>query len=123
MTTMNKGLKIVMWTAVCVLFVLLFGYVTMTLWNWIVPEVFNGPYLNFWQALGLLLLSKILFGGFHGKGGCGCQHQNSAWKNKYYEKLSGMSPEDRERFKARMREKWCSRDASSSTSKIPGSND
>ena len=111
---MNKGLKIAKWTVVCVLFVFLFGYITMTLWNWIVPAVFNGPVLNFWQALGLLVLSKILFGGFGGKS---CGHGAGHWKHRYYEKLSHMSPEERERFKARMKEKWCSRDQSDSASK------
>ena len=110
---MNKALKIAMWTAACVLFVFLFGYITMTLWNWIVPEVFNGPVLNFWQALGLLVLSKILFGGFGGKG-CYGGHGRSSWKQKYYEKLSHMTPEERERFKARMNEKWCTRDKNAS---------
>ena len=117
---MNKGIKIVKWTVVCVLFVFLFGYITMILWNWLVPSVFNGPVINFWQALGLLLLSKILFGGFGGKQwGGGPGHH---WKHRYYEKLSTMSPEDKERFKARIREKWCSRDHSS-ISKTDTSND
>ena|SRR5688572_10601687 len=111
---MNKGLKIVKWTVVCILFVLLFGYITMILWNWLVPAVFNGPLINFWQALGLLLLSKILFGGFGGKHSGSCGHGASHWKHRYYEKMSGMSPEDRERFKAKMKEKWCSRDKDTS---------
>jgi len=101
------------WTVMCVLFVLLFGYITMTLWNWLVPPVFNGNVINYWQALGLLLLAKILFGGFGGRrwGGYGMQ-----WKHRYYQKLSSMSPEDRERFKARMREKWCHTPKNTSTS-------
>lgn len=100
---MNKGLLILKWTVMCILFVMLFGWVTMFLWNYLVPPLFNGPAINFWQALGLLLLSKILFSGFGGKGG----HAGMRWKQRYYEKLSSMTPEDRERFKARMREKWC----------------
>lgn len=87
----------------CILFVMLFGWITMFLWNYLVPPLFNGPAINFWQALGLLLLSKILFSGFGGKGG----HGGMQWKQRYYEKMSAMRPEDRERFKARMREKWC----------------
>lgn len=100
---MNKGLLILKWTVMCILFVLLFGWVTMFLWNYLIPPLFNGPAINFWQALGLLLLSKILLSGFGGRGA----HTGMRWKQRYYEKLSAMSPEDRERFKARMREKWC----------------
>lgn len=102
-----------MWTAVCVLFVLIFGYITMLLWNWIVPSIFDVRPITFWQALGLLLLSKIFFGGFGGHR-CGGGHGNTLWKNRYYDKLSGMTPEDRERFKSRMKQKWCSRDQSTS---------
>jgi hypothetical protein len=109
---MNKGLLILKWTVMCLLFVFLFGWVTMWLWNWLVPALFNGPVIHFWQALGLLVLSKILLGGFGGGGwkGKGAMH----WKQHYYNKLSTMSPEDRERFKARMREKWCYREKDTS---------
>ncbi|MDT7832900.1 hypothetical protein RQM59_10950 [Flavobacteriaceae bacterium S356] len=47
-----------------VLFITLFGYVLMYLWNWLMPLIFGLPIITFWQALGLCLLSKILFGGF-----------------------------------------------------------
>jgi hypothetical protein len=104
---MNKGLMILKWTVVCLLFVFLFGWVTMFLWNYVVPPLFHGPEINFWQTLALLLLSKILFSGFGGKRWGG--HNAMQWKHRYYEKLSSMSPADRERFKARMREKWCSK--------------
>jgi hypothetical protein len=119
---MNKGLKILMWTVGCVFFVLLFGYITMILWNWLIPTLFNGPIIQFWQALGLLLLSKILFGGFGG-GHCGGGRHYGQWKHRYYEKISGMTPEDRERFKAKMKEKWCSRDHNTSAGKTDTSID
>jgi hypothetical protein len=103
---MNKAIKIIKMTTIGVLCVLLFGYLTMLLWNWIIPSVFNVNPISFWQALGLLLLSKILFGGFGGKS---WGHRGGyQWKSRYYEKLSSMSPEDRDRFKAKLREKWCS---------------
>jgi hypothetical protein len=102
---MNKGVLILKWTVMCFLFVFLFGWVTMWLWNWLVPALFNGPVIHFWQALGLLVLSKILLGGF---GGGGWKRRGAMhWKQHYYNKFSTMKPEDRERFKARMREKWC----------------
>lgn len=81
------------------------GGVTMLLWNWLVPVLFNGPEIRFPEALGLLLLSRILFGRWGGGSRCR-QGGDLSWKNRYYEKLSSMSPEARERFKSRMREKW-----------------
>ncbi len=116
---MNKGILILKWTVVCILFVMLFGWVTMTLWNWLIPSIFNLPYLNFWQALGLLLLSKILFSGFGGKSNWGGSTA-MRFKTRYYDKLANMTPDERERFKARMTEKWCGKEKSTSASN-PGS--
>lgn len=101
---MKKGKKILKIMAVVIIGLLLLGLVVMGLWNWLVPSLFNGPEITFWQALGLFILAKILFGGWGGKGRC---RQGSEWKHRYYEKLSSMTPEDRERFKERMKEKWC----------------
>ena len=86
-----------------ILAVLVFGFVTMTLWNWLIPDILGAQAINFWQALGLLVLGRLLFGGFGGRGG----HRGVYWKKRYGQKLSSMSPEERERFKARMKEKWC----------------
>jgi hypothetical protein len=120
---MKKVLKIAMWTVACVFFVLLFGYITMILWNWLIPALFNGPVIHFWQALGLLLLSKILFG-FGGRGHCGKGNYRGAhWKHGYYDRLASMSTEDRERFKAKLKEKWCSRDQGTSAGKSDASID
>ena len=41
------------------------GFLVMALWNWLIPSLFSGPAITFWQSLGILLLAKILFGG-HG---------------------------------------------------------
>ena len=106
----NKALKILKFTVIGVLAVFVFGWVTMTLWNWLMPSLFNLPAIEFWQALGLLLLSKILFG-FGGKGGGGkWGHNGHYWKQHYYQKFSNMTPEEREQLKAKMREKWCVKD-------------
>jgi hypothetical protein len=103
-TAMKKGIKIVIWGILCILFILGFGWVTMKLWNWLVPVLFNGPHISFIQALGLLLLSKIIFGGWGRH--CGCGHKTH-WKHRYYDKMSSMSAEEKARFKARVWEKWC----------------
>lgn len=108
---MNKGGVILKWILLGILFVSVFGVVTMLLWNWLVPDLFHGPEITFVQSLGLVALSKILFSGL-GKHGSHCNQCNSAgqqpyWKNRFYEKFSNMNPDEREAFKNKMREKWC----------------
>jgi len=83
-----------------VLLIFLGGELVMYLWNWLLPPLFGWRQVTFWQALGILALCRILFGGLglHGpgrsnfrrrmRGGCG----------------SNMTPEERERFRQRMRE-------------------
>src|SRR5579863_7511783 len=73
--------------------VFIFGNIVMLLWNALLPVLFHFPLISFWQALGLLVLAKILFGGFRG-GGPG-RH----WKNRMERKWMNMTPEEKERFK------------------------
>lgn len=76
------------------------GSVTMLLWNFIVPELFNGPVISFWQALGILLLSKILLGGW--KKGWGRHYHGGKhhyWKKKMEERMMNMTEEEKEKFK------------------------
>ncbi|HEX9829827.1 MAG TPA: hypothetical protein VGB10_06410 [Bacteroidota bacterium] len=79
----------------------IFGWGVMMLWNGIVPDVFNGPELSFWQAVGLLVLSHVLLRGWtpwlH-RSGWG----HDRWKRRFEEKLAAMAPEEREKFK----EEW-----------------
>ena len=79
-----------------ILFVFLFGEAVKYLWNWLVPALFTGAHLiTFWQALGLLLLSRILFGSWHRGGGPGPRR---AWRKRW----ESMTPEEREAFRHRM---------------------
>jgi len=80
--------------------ILAFGALVMLLWNAILPQVITGvSAISFPQALGILLLSKILFGGFRGRwGGHQRQQQWMAMK----EKLANMTPEEREKFSQQM---------------------
>ena len=74
------------------------GWVVMALWNWLIPTLFvGGKEIAYLQALGLLLLSKILFGGFRGHCCPGRWHRN---------RLENMTPEEREKFQTGMRG-WC----------------
>ena len=80
------------------LFMFLGGEVVMHLWNWFLPPLFGWHTLTFWQALGLLVLSRILFGrlGGHGPGG-------GRWRRRWEEKQEHLTPEERERFRQSMR--------------------
>ena len=82
--------------------VFLFGAIVMGLWNAILPAVIGVKSISLWQALGILVLSKILFGGFHG--GWRGRHGKERWME-MKQKFSAMSPEEREKLK----EEWKSR--------------
>ena len=66
------------------------GEVVRLLWNWLLPPLFGWREVTFWQALGLLALCRILFGGFGGHGFSRSRH---------------MSAEERQRFRQRIRER------------------
>lgn len=74
------------------------GFVVKGLWNALMPQLFGWHTLTFWQALGLLVLAKIFFGGFHRHSGGG-----PPWRNRMKQRLEQMSPEERERFRQGMR--------------------
>ena len=105
---MNRGVKFLVCVALVVIVVVLVGYITMSLWNWLVPVLFNGPHVTFSQALGLLILSKLLFWGFGGKRNCADGGPDMQWKKKFSNKFSSMSVEERELLKQKMKDKWCS---------------
>ena len=59
---MKSSLEIIIGViGVLILAVILFGYPTMLLWNWLMPDLFSLPYITFWQACGINLLASILF--------------------------------------------------------------
>src|SRR5882672_6450981 len=92
-----------------VIFAFIGGEVVMLLWNWLAPALFGLRQVTFWQALGLLALCRILFGGF-GLGGGG--HRNSRRRmegrirervgERMRERWEQMTPEERERFQQGM---------------------
>ncbi|GHT75758.1 hypothetical protein AGMMS50262_12040 [Bacteroidia bacterium] len=74
-----------------------FSAVVMLLWNWLIPSIFGWAVINFWQALGLLALTRILFGGF------GFKHRMHAGRwghhhNPIREKWMQMTSEERKEF-------------------------
>jgi hypothetical protein len=55
----------------------------MALWNWLIPSLFNGPALTYWQTAGLFLLSKILLAGISPGGGHHDRSYKKDWRKKY----------------------------------------
>jgi hypothetical protein len=88
--------KVLLFILMATLGVIVFGGIVMLLWNNVLAEVLNISTITFGQALGILVLSKILFGGWRGGWGGGRHH----WKNRMQEKWAAMTPEEREKFKA-----------------------
>jgi hypothetical protein len=75
----------------------------MLLWNALLPGIFGLPALNYWQAAGLLLLSRILFGGlgagrFIPRGGCGRDDRLFHHGNPLREKWMSMTDAERKAF-------------------------
>jgi len=80
------------------LFIFIGGEVVLHLWNWLLPPLFGFRQVNFWEALGLLVLCRILFGG-HGWHGSG----RSNYRRRMAERWEHMTPEERERFRQGVR--------------------
>lgn len=75
-----------------------FGLAVMLLWNWLMPEIFGLTTITFWQAVGLLALSWILFRrGMPGRGGRG-----GPWRRQRIEAWRKMTPEQREEMRGRI---------------------
>ena len=81
-----------------VVFVSVAGAVVMWLWNALIPNIFGASEISWIQALGLLILVRILVGG-RGHGGPGGRRR---WRGRWERKLANMSPEERDRWKAEM---------------------
>jgi hypothetical protein len=91
----KKGIMILIFGSIAIA---VFGFIVMSLWNNILPLAITGvKTISFWQALGILVLSKILFGGFAGRGRW---RGSPAWKEKMKQRWDKMTPEEREKFKA-----------------------
>src|SRR5882724_1325872 len=83
----------------------LFGYIVMSLWNAILPAVIHVGVITFWQAIGILVLAKILFGGFPGGRRGGWANKRAQWRRKMDEKWQNMTPEERQKFQQQWRER------------------
>ena len=96
---MSKRLKKLIWIAPAAIvgmavFAWIGGEVVMLLWNWLAPALLGLRQITFWQALGLLALCRILFGGF----GLGNNARSNS-RRRMRDRWEQMTPEERERFR------------------------
>jgi hypothetical protein len=103
------------------LFVAIGGEIVRLLWNWLAPTLFGWREITIWQGIGLLALCRILFGGLRIHGGSGAhspiRHRIAdRMADRVAERWQRMTPEDRERFRQRVRER-CGFDPAASASK------
>ncbi len=79
-------------------FIAIGGELVMHLWNWLLPPLFGWRLITFWQAVGILALCRILFGGFGRHGS-----SRSKFRRRMAERWEHMTPEERERFRQGLR--------------------
>ncbi len=96
----RRFLRVLMFLPLVVLFVALFGFIVMGLWNWLMPPLFGLKTIGYWQALGLFILAKIFFGGFRGAGPAGYS------RRRMRERWEHMTPEEREKCRERFFGRW-----------------
>ena len=97
---MTRMMKLLLFAPLAIVgfavFIAIGGGVVMLLWNWLVPPIFGWRVITFWQAVGLLALCRILFGGFGMRGP----------RRRIADRCQRMTPEEREKLRERMRERW-----------------
>jgi hypothetical protein len=94
----KRMLWVLKFAVLAIFAVAVFSFVVMSLWNWLMPAIFGLGTIGFWQALGLLILSRILFGGFRGR------HPGSMhWRRRMMARWEQMTPEEREKFRQGLR--------------------
>jgi hypothetical protein len=105
-------------------FIFLAGWLVMMLWNWLMPELFTGAReISYWEAMGVLLLSKILFGwgrGWRGHGRWNSE-KHGKWREHMKARWEKMTPEQREKCKGWMN-RYCRVDMSMEEEKEPEQN-
>ena len=90
-----RARRILFFVLMAALAILIFGGAVMLLWNNVLASVTSVHTITFVQALGILVLSKILFSGFRG----GWGPRRYYWKQRMAQKWNSMTPEEREKFK------------------------
>lgn len=82
MNHINKRGRILRGIGFGIIFIVVVSVLVFLLWNWLMPVIFGLPAINIFQAFGIFILSKILFGGFHKKS----RHSNHFKSREYWKK-------------------------------------
>ena len=93
-----RVVKFVMFAVLATAVFCLVGIIVTGLWNALLPALFGLKAITFWQAIGLMFLSRFLFGGFRGRAGWP-RH----WRHRMMERWDQMTPEEREKFREGMK--------------------
>jgi hypothetical protein len=93
------GLKYLFWFLVLVAII---SMAVMLLWNWLIPELFNGKMINYWQALGILALARLLTG----LGKVSSEH----WKHKMRNGWHSLPDDEKARLREKFRDRWCNKE-------------
>jgi hypothetical protein len=80
------------------LFIFIGGEIVEHLWNWLAPQLFGLHTINIWEAFGLLILCRVLFGGWGGPR----RHMGWRMRERMAQRWESMTPEERERFRSCM---------------------
>lgn len=106
MNAMYSHRKKIVFVPLIIAAIFLFAYVTMLLWNALLPEIFNLTTISFWQAAGLLILARLFFGfGHHNK----WNGHRPYLSRDVRSKIKEMSPEEKREFFRKMhynRKNW-----------------
>jgi hypothetical protein len=97
-----RGLKFVAIGILATAVFVLVSLLVMGLWNALMPAIFGLKAITFWQAVGLMFLSRLLFGGLRGRSG-----RSRHWRHRMMERWEQMTPEEREKFRDSMRGRRC----------------
>jgi hypothetical protein len=110
-----KVCRLIGWTLtgviMAVIFALVFGMAVKWLWNWLMPALFGAGTITYWQAFGVVILAKLLFGSF------GHHHKDPSnhVRSKFFEKQQkslgeeedeSSSPEDSQNYHKYYRRYW-----------------
>jgi len=106
--------KWIFWAPLAILglvaFIALGGVIVQQLWNWLLPPLFGWRQLTFWEALGMLVLCRVLFGGWGSHGGGPSpklgRRMSDRMADRMAERWDAMTPEERERMRQRLRGRW-----------------
>jgi Ca2+/H+ antiporter, TMEM165/GDT1 family len=96
MRRLSRPIRFLLFIPLIAIGVFVFGEVVMILWNGVLTPVLNVHTVTFWQGLGILALSKVLFSSFNGRG----RSRGDYWKQRMM--WTQMTPEQKEKFK----EEW-----------------